>query len=377
MFQLPFLPIPRRQYQTYNLVRIYKDNLVHNYRALQRIAPGKSIGVILKSNAYGHGAVAVGKLCDELQVPYVLVDSVYEALILRGAGIRTPIMVMGFTAPENLQKKKYPFTFVAADRWSFESLVRYQPHAPLHIFINTGMNREGFDMEEIPWLIERMRECPAVAFEGLMSHFADADAQPESELTKKQIACFARAIEQFAAAGIRFNYIHLDASNAVMYDRKDASTFVRAGKSFYGIVDSRSPYYGMFKPAYEFLSTIVSLRTVRKGESIGYGATFMAPEDIRVALLPAGYQEGVERRLSNKGSVAVRGVQCPIVGRVAMNYTTIDVSAVPDVVVGDQAIVYACDPAAPNSIAHVSALCETIPHEIMVRIGHTVRTEFV
>lgn len=368
---------PHRTYHTHNRVRISKDNLVHNYRQLQTIAPEHTIGVILKSNAYGHGLVPVGRICEELRVPYVLVDSTYEALTLSSAGIRVPIMVMGFTAPENLQKKKYPFTFVASDRASLEALVRFQPHAPVHIFVNTGMNREGFDTEDIPWIIECMHAHPKQQFEGLMSHFADADTEPVSELTQAQIVRFQDAVAQFAAAGIHFRYTHLDASNALMYDRVTGSTFARAGKSFYGIVDRRSPHYARFRPAYEFLSTIVSIRSVKEGQAIGYGATFVAPTDMRVALIPAGYQEGVERRLSNKGVMLVRGVACPIVGRVAMNYTTVDVSNVLSVAIGDEVTVYSKDPEASNAIAAVSEQCQTIPHEIMVRIGHTVRSEIV
>lgn len=368
-----FLPGYRRSYRAYNEARISASRLEHNYRAAQALAGDKDVGVILKSNAYGHGLVPVARVAQALAVPYVIVDSTYEALILKDHGIRVPVMVMGFTAQENLQKKKYPFTFVASDRASLETLLATQPHAPLHLFVNTGMNREGFDMVDVPWLIEMIRSNPTRLFEGVMSHFADADREPMSELTQQQLACWDAVISQFRDAGIVFPRMHIDASNSLVHERNAAGNFVRAGKAFYGIAGGEHKNYAQFLPALEFVSTIVTLRRVKKGDSVSYGATYTAPEDIHLAVIPAGYQEGVERRLSNAGVVTIRGVLCPIVGRVCMNYTCIDVSAVPGVAVGDEVTVYSNDQSAPNSLLNVSRLVGSIPHEIMTRVDHTVR----
>ncbi len=368
-----FLPGHRRSYRAYNEARISASRLEHNYRAVQFLAGDKAVGVILKSNAYGHGLVPVARVAQSLDVPYVIVDSTYEALILKDHKIRVPVMVMGFTAPENLQKKKYPFTFVASDRASLETLLATQPRAPLHLFVNTGMNREGFDVEDVPWLIETIRSNPSHTFEGVMSHFADADREPESELTRRQLACWERVIAQFRDAGIIFPLMHIDASNSIVHEHNAAGNFARAGKAFYGIAGGEHKNYAHFLPALEFVSTIVTLRRVKKGEPVSYAATYVAQQDIHLAVIPAGYQEGVERRLSNVGVVTIRGVHCPIVGRVCMNYTCIDVSAVPGVAVGDEVIVYSNDQEAPNSLLNVSRIVGSIPHEIMTRVDHTVR----
>ncbi len=368
-----FLSGHRRSYRAFNEVRISAARLEHNYRALQELAGDKAVGVILKSNAYGHGLVPVGRVAQSLDVPYVIVDSTYEALILKDHGIRVPVMVMGFTAPENLQKKKYPFTFVASDRASLETLIATQPQAPIHIFMNTGMNREGFDVAEVPWLIDMMQQHPSHRFEGVMSHFADADREPESDLTRRQLVCWSSVLAQFRDAGITFPFMHIDASNSTVHERHALGNFVRAGKAFYGIGGGEHKNYARFLPALEFVSTIVTLRRVKKGESVSYGATYTAPQDIHLAVIPAGYQEGIERRLSNAGVVTIRGVLCPIVGRVCMNYTCIDVSAVQDVAVGDEVTVYSNEQSAPNSLLNVSRLVGSIPHEIMTRVDHTVR----
>lgn len=373
MYMFAFLPGHRRSYRAFNEVRISAARLEHNYRAVQELAGDKAVGVILKSNAYGHGLIPVARVAQTLGVPYVIVDSTYEALILKDHKIRVPVMVMGFTALENLQKKKYPFTFVASDRASLETLLATQPHAPIHIFINTGMNREGFDIAEVPWLIATIRAHPSRTFEGVMSHFADADREPESDLTRQQLASWNAVLAQFRDAGISFSLRHIDASNSTVHARQADGNLVRAGKAFYGIAGGEHKNYARFLPALEFVSTVVTLRRVKKGESVSYGATYVAPNDIHLAVIPAGYQEGVERRLSNAGVVTIRGVLCPIVGRVCMNYTCIDVSAVEGVAVGDEVTVYSNDQAAPNSLLNVSCLVGSIPHEIMTRVDHTVR----
>jgi len=340
------------------------------------MAPEKNIGVIVKSNAYGHGLVQVAQIADKLGAPYLIVDSVYEALILKDARVKTPIMVLGFTATENLKKKKYPFTFVVADKESLKVMVNFQTHAPIHVFINTGMNREGFDLSEIDWLIDFIKTHPKNNFEGVMSHFAEADVEPTTNLTEKQNKNFDFVLERFSDAGINFKFKHIDATTAVMHQHKTSSNFVRLGRAFYGI-GTENKLYEQLKPAMEFLSTIVNIRNVKKGDVVGYGATFVVEQDMKVALIPAGYQEGVERRLSNKGMMTVRNVHCPIVGRVSMNYSIIDVSKVEGVGVGDEVIIYSKNPKDPNSLNNVSLICETIGHEMMVRVDHSVRREII
>ncbi len=338
---------------------------------------GKKLGVILKSNAYGHGLVPVARICDELSVPYVIVDSTYEALILRDAGIQSQVLVLGYTAAENYKRKKYPFSFVGNDRASLESLLKYQSHSPLHIFINTGMNREGFGVGDVPLLIEIIRANPDLNFEGLMSHFVQAEKGSEDSLTQKQITVFSEVIKQFSSAGIEFDLKHIDATTAIVHQHSTPSNFARIGRAFYGIAEDDSELYVELKPAMDFVSTVVNIRDVRAGESIGYGATHLAKKEMRVALIPAGYQEGVERRLSNCGVMQVRGVNCPVVGRVSMNYTSLDVSEVGGVAVGDEVVVYSARREDLNSIYHVKKICGTIAHEMMVRFDHTVRRAVV
>ena len=366
--------------RAYNHIKIHKDRLMQNYAVLQKRSQGKQIGVVLKSNAYGHGIAQLVPICNELEVPMIFVDSLYEALVCKDAGVQAPVVIMGITAQENLAIKRYPFQFTAHDRQTLEQLVRYQKHAPIHLCINTGMNREGFALEEVPWIIEFITAHPEATIVGLMSHFAEADIEPETQRTQIQHQRFADGIQQFADADITFQYIHIDAAPSFTRQRKTIGNMVRMGKAFYGVADdpqSFKTYYQGLLPALEFTSTIVSLRTVKSGEWVGYGSVYQADKIKTIALIPAGYQEGVERRLSNRGVITVRGVQCPIVGKVSMNYTSVDVSAVPGAAVGDEVVVFSVDPEASNSLMNVSALCDTIPHEMMVRMDYTVRREVV
>lgn len=370
----------RKKARAYNHIRIHADRLKHNYNVLTQRAGEKQVGVVLKSNAYGHGIVQLIPICNELDVPMVLVDSLYEALICKDAGVQAPVLVMGITAAENLAQKTYPFHFAASDKKSLEDLAEHQPHAPIHLFMNTGMNREGFDMDEVDWIIEFVKVRPELNVVGLMSHFAEGDVKPQSELTTLQNQRFEEVHQRFVDAGFNFEYVHIDAAPSFVGKVKTIGNLIRMGKAFYGVADTPEDYQARYQdllPALELVSTIVTLKNVKAGEMIGYGHAYQAQNDMTVALIPAGYQEGVERRLSNKGVMMVRGVECPIVGRVSMNYTSIDVTAVSGVQVGDEVEVFSVNPEQKNSLINVSELCETIPHEMMVRMDYTVRREVV
>lgn len=323
------------------------------------------IAAVLKSNAYGHGTVLVAKTLEPLQPPFFCVDSIFEAYELLNAGITTPILIMGFVDPENLKRKRLPFSYAV---WNVEVLKKiheYQPEAAFHIFVDTGMHREGIALDALPELLEEIKKIPDVKVEGLMSHLAAAD-KPEEPRTKAQIENFKKAIERVRGAGFDPKWIHIGATDGLLKAAAlgTPGTMVRVGRGLYGVEVPE----GKARPALTFTSTLVAVKNLAKDEAVGYDFSFVADGPKKIGILPVGYHDGLDRRLGNTGTVLVRGVACPIVGKISMNITTIDVTNVQGAVSGDEAVVISADPSAINSASAFAKLCGTISYEILIRL---------
>ncbi len=358
----------RLEYRPLNKIIISKNAIIENYRALCRIS-GLQIAPVLKSNAYGHGVSHIAQILDPLSPPFFCVDSLYEGYELLKLKIKTPILIMGYVDPENLRVKKLPFSYAAYDSDVIKAITRYQPDAGIHIFVDTGMHREGVPFEELENFFRSMPKKANI--EGLMSHFAYGGV-PDHPFTKRQIERFSESLELFRGWGIAPSFVHIASSSGILLSKKYGErlgNMGRAGIALYGIADKKSA----IKPALRFSSTVVQIKSVKKGERIGYDFSFVAEKDMTIGVLSAGYNDGVDRRLSNGGVVSVRGINCPIVGKVSMNITTIDTSAGPDISEGDEAIIYSENEDAPNSVSNSAEICGTIPYELLVHLHPTTK----
>jgi alanine racemase len=363
-----------REYRTLNRIEISRSALIHNYTRLSTLDSRLSIAPVLKSNAYGHGIVEVSKILSshmesgKLNIPFFCVDSLYEAYQLLKAGIKTEILIMGYTDPENLKVKKLPFQFVVFDLKTAEVLNKFQKGSKIHIFVDTGMSREGVRVEELGNFLKSLKEFKSLKIVGLMSHLASSKSEKDP-LFLKQVEIFLKAKEIIEKAGVKPDWIHLSASEPLLNKATlkvitQLSNLARTGKALFGI----SPNQGSkLIPALKLTTKIIQIKKVKEGDRVGYSGTYLAKKDLILGVLPLGYNDGLDRRLSNTGKVIIKGVICPIIGRVSMNITTIDISKVSRVKVGDEVTVYSNNPKDPNSIQKVAELCKTIPHEILIR----------
>jgi alanine racemase len=378
---MKLLSFLRKMYYPLNRIEISSAALVHNYRYLAQLAPEIAIAPVLKSNAYGHSLVLVAKILDEVGAPFFCVDSLYEAYELLKYKIRTPILIMGYVNPDNLKVKKLPFSYAVYDRQTVAAISKYQPHANIHLFIDTGMHREGISIEELPSFLQyikthsplRKGDEGGFTLEGVMSHLAAPDQVKES-FTQKQISNFKTAREIVRSAGFTPKWFHLAASGGLLHHEDyhgKIGNVARAGISLYGY-DPEGKDKNL-RPALRLITTLTQVKRLLEGEKVGYDFTFTAPKDMTIGNLPLGYHDGVDRRLSNKGFVTIKGVACPIIGRVSMNLTTIDLSEVPDAKVGDEVVVYSDNPADKNSITNVARVCDTIPYDILVNLAASTR----
>ncbi len=368
------LRVFKRDYQTLNKIEISKENLLSNFKYLSSLneqAPSSrskkvKIAPVLKSNAYGHGLTEVARILAESnissKIPFVCVDSLYEAYELSKAKIKTPILIMGYTDPENFKVKKLPFSFAVFDIESAKILNECQKGSNVHIFVDTGMNREGISLAELPKFLEQLKKLTNIKIEGLMSHLASADDVSDS-LNKVQIKNFKKALEILKKHGFKPKWIHLLNSDGLL--NSDIGNLARVGLALYGI--SRDPN---LKPVLSLKTKIIQIKRLNTGNRVGYGGTFTAKKPMTLGVLPLGYYDGVDRRLSNKGFVQINKLRCPIIGNVSMNITTIDLSKIRNPYIGQEVNIY-------PSIETAAKISKTIPYDILASLSASTKRVIV
>lgn len=362
-----------RRYQPLNKITASKEAVVSNYQFLKGINKKISIAPVLKSNAYGHGIAEVARIVDKLEAPFLCVDSIYEAYQLLKLKVKTPILIMGYIDPQNLRVKKLPFSYCLYDLELAKAIDRYQPKpTAVHLFVDTGMNREGIKVSELADFIQELKQLPNVRIDGLMTHLASAD-NPQSQITKLQLQNFEKAKQICKQAKLKIKWFHLGGSMALLKNPDVKCNMVRVGKALYGAGDFPTE----IKPALKLTSTLIQIKEIKKGQPIGYSETFKASKNMQIGILPIGYNDGVDRRLSNQGVVTINGTKCPIVGLISMNLTTIDVSSVENLTVGQEVTIYSDNQSDPNSVQGAAKLCQTIPLELLIHLNSTTRRSLV
>ena len=367
-------------------VLISREQIARNYRQV-RAAVGpevEAIGVV-KADAYGHGAVEVSRMLVEEGARWLAVSSVDEAVALRDAGIATRILVMaGFLRYEEEALVEYdltPAVHALEDIAEVERLARARAR-PLryHLKIDSGMGRLGTraTAAEIATAVGAAR---LAHLEGLMTHFASA-ADYTSSQTDEQIACFDALCRDLAAAGIRPQYIHLASTNAIGYGRREAwHNMVRAGHAIYGYLSPpRGPAPARvieIQPALQWKAKILTVKEIPEGARVGYGGSFRASHPMRIAILGAGYADGVFHRMSNRGKVIAAGKLVPILGTVSMDLTTIDITHTEALRPGDEVTLLGREGDVSLDAQEIARVAGTISYNILCNISARVRRVYV
>jgi alanine racemase len=367
----------KRQYGHLNTIFLSKRAL-SNYRSVQACHPEARICPVIKSNAYGHGLSPISTLVDTLQSPFLCVDSLYEAYEVQKLHVRTPIFIMGYTKPENFIVKKLPFSIAVFDSDTLDALSAYQHECPIHIKLDTGMSRYGVRIEDLRSFV-RYAKMKKLRIDGLFSHFADADNKNSMTMTNRQIQVYKEGVSLLAQEGVMPRWRHISASAGSFKVFDTTFTMIRLGIALYGInpLDPEDPSYDriILKPVLSFCSTITQIKKLMKGDTVGYNAIFTAKKTMKIAIIPAGYFEGIDRRLSNIGYVMVNQTACPIIGRVSMNISAIDITKAGKVTVGDTCFVYSDNRDSIASIPYQAKKAKTIPYELLVHLNASIYRE--
>ncbi|HUU43957.1 MAG TPA: alanine racemase [Planctomycetota bacterium] len=363
--------------------RIDLEAIAHNVRAVKaRIGPSVRLLVAVKADGYGHGAVATAQTALAHGAEHLGVATVEEGQELRRAGIKAPILVFSALGTDDCGACiKYRLTPALTGLDFARSLDRQARKAKrrvnVHVNVDTGMGRVGFLASEALDAVREIRDMRHLLLEGVMTHFPSADERDKT-FTHGQIAAFRALLEELGRNAIRFPIVHTANSGAVIDVPESWFNMVRLGISLYGYLPSDETSGSIdLVPAMSVHSRIVHLKTVPAGTSISYGRTFRTTRETRVATAPVGYADGLDRRLSNAGKMIVHaaagaGVVCPIIGRVCMDQTMLDVTAVDDASAGSAVTVYSGRRDDPNSVESTARLLGTIPHVVTCAVSKRV-----
>lgn len=356
------------------------DALAFNLRSAKEfLGVDTEILAVVKANAYGHGAVECSRRLKAEGVQRLAVAIVEEAIELRQAGIPGDILILGGIWPEQaeavLQYDLTPAVFRLESVDALNTVFRqHSKIAKIHVKIDTGMGRVGVPYPDAAEFAQAIAQFENIEVEALMTHFASADDLAQSDYTNFQMDRFGAAVEIFADAGIRPPILDLANSPAAVAFPRSRSSLVRLGGILYGLGSDVLPDVPRpeLKPVMAVTSEVGYLKQISAGESVGYGRTFVAERDSLIATVPIGYADGYPRVLSNKGEMIVCGKKAPVVGRVSMDWTILDVTDVPGVRIGSEVIVIGCVDGVCISAAELAGLTDTISYEITCGFGQRV-----
>ena len=349
--------------------------LRHNLALLRsRLARETRLLAVVKADGYGHGAVLVATQLAAAGADWFGVATVDEAAELRAAGIRHPVLVLsGVHGKDLLAVAELELAVALLDMdhlHEIESL-HLSRRLTVHLKVDTGMGRLGVDLHHLPALLDAVANSAAVSVGGVFSHFARAEAV-DSNFCRSQLEAFRQAVALVRQRWPRV-IAHLANSAATWTLAESHFDMVRPGLLLYGV--SPGPGLGteQFRAAMQLSAPVIQVRELPAGRPVGYGQTFITQRPTRVAVLGIGYADGYDRRLSNSGAVLLRGCRVPVIGRVCMDVTLVDVTELPAVEVGDRAVLWG--PAGEHClpVEEVARCADAIPYELLSRLGRRVK----
>lgn len=345
----------------------------------QSIGPSCRLMAVVKADGYGHGAVQTAKAAVEAGADYLGVAILDEALQLRKAGIESPILVLGYTAPHAVEaaiRHRIALTVFSDEVLDriIECANRWEQAAVIHIKIDTGMSRLGLtDLRETAAMVRKASQSPFVQVEGIFTHFAQAD-HDDTSYAEKQFDAFTTMLSHLEQEGLHIPIAHCCNSAAAQRFPRMHMDMVRIGISLYGLLpspDMKGAAIGL-RQAFQWKTTVASMKKLSANQQVGYGGTFSTERESLIATIPVGYADGFSRRLSNRGSAIVNGQRAAVAGRICMDQTMLDVTDLGHVRVGDEVVLYGGTEEAYISIDEVADLLQSINYEIVCTVGKRV-----
>ena len=362
------------------------DALRFNFRSARSfIGDDVKYMAVVKADAYGHGAIECSRVLIEAGVDWLGVALIDEAIELRNADLSIPILCLGGIASgretDAIERNITPVIFNLDQAEALNAAAaRSETDVNVHVKIDTGMGRLGVRWDQLGPLIDGLSSFSNLRIQGLMTHLASANDPEEIVFTNEQMDRFELATRQFAAAGFEPEIVDLANSPAAVGHPRSRAQMVRLGGIIYGlggdVLDPSLPQPDL-KPVMSLHSAIADIKTVPAGETLGYSRTFATTRDSLIALVPIGYYDGYRRNLSNRVDVLVNGKRAPVVGRISMDWTIVDVTDIPNTKNGDQVTLIGVDGGEQIRSEELAAILQTISYEITCGISGRVPRRFV
>jgi len=349
-----------------------------------RVMPGTDISVVIKANAYGHGMLEIASLADECGIRIFCVHSINEALALRKQGFTQRIVVLGPTI------KCFAEAAVKNDIevvcYNIENLELYEELAKkankifnIHLKIETGTNRQGISGSALLAFLDVLKKCEHVKLRAAYSHFANIEDTTDHSYARMQIERFKNEVALIKNAGFSGFDLHFASSAAATIFTKTHFNMIRLGIAQYGLWPSKETYLSyitefghgsehILSPVLSWKTVIGQIKKINAGDYVGYGCSHQMTRESTIAILPIGYSDGYDRHLSNQGYVLIRGKRAPVIGRIAMNLTTVDVTDIPEAEVEDEVVLIGSQGDQIIRAEDIASLEGTINYEVVARL---------
>lgn len=369
-------------------IEISKSALAHNIGLFKAITHESALAMaVVKSNAYGHGLKQISSLAVKEGIDWLGVNELSEGILIRKAGMTdVPILIMGAILPSEahlavlneLSTIVYTEEIIVALN---EAAIKASTTATVHLKIETGLNRQGVTLDKLPALVKRIRDATGLRLEGVSTHFANIEDTTDHSYALQQLHTFKEGIAMAEKTYGHKLLAHCACSAAALAVPETSFSIFRMGIGMYGMWPSKETQLSVLmseseetrhvhlQPVMTFKCRIAQVKDVKAGSSIGYGTTEQATHDLKIAVLPVGYYDGLDRRLSSKGQVILKGKRAYVRGRICMNMCMIDVSHVENVKEGDEVILLGTDGQETVSADLIASQLGTINYEVVTKIG--------
>jgi alanine racemase len=353
----------------------------------RRVGEKVILGVVVKSDAYGHGLIPCAQSFLESGVDWLIVNFAYEAVKLREAGINAPIYICGNTSAAQAETiARMQARIAIYDLEVAQAMAKAGREAgwviPVHIKIETGTHRQGLVLQDALELARQIDQLDGIQLEGIATHYADIEDTTDHQFAMQQLTRLQEAEQAFRQAGFTLPIVQSANSAATILWNQTHAAMVRVGIAAYGLWPSKETYAKVLQtfaergegfipnlqPVLSWRARVVQVKTVPTGGYVGYGRTFRAPYEMKIAVLPIGYHEGYDRRLSSLGHVLVNGMRAPVCGRICMNMMMVDVTHIPQVRAGTVATILGSDGDERVSAEQLANWMGTINYEVVARI---------
>lgn len=356
-------------------VEINKKALQNNIQQFQRLIGERvKLMAVVKANAYGHGLVEVAKIVVGFGADWLGVDSVDEAIEIRKVGIDAPILILGYTLLSRLgDVVKYDLRQVVYNKETIKKL----QGSKVHLKVETGTSRQGLEKEKLLELAKFIKKYPQIEIEGAYTHYANIEDTTDHSYAQQQLKRFKQAVELLEKNGIKIPIKHTACSAAVILFPETYFSLVRVGISMYGLWPSKETFVSALEkkreiklePVLTWKTKVAQIKKIKAGTPISYGLTEKISQDSKIAVLPIGYWDGYNRKLSGVANVLIRGKRCKLLGRVCMNMIIVDVSHILDIKLEDEVVLLGKQGSEEITVDELAQKIGTINYEVVTQIN--------